>query len=70
MLQEIDAEDATMPLTVLFLIPLGLALAFLMWVLWSVTQELSSHPESTQKQRMISIDVPDPYAMRGFLPHH
>jgi hypothetical protein len=41
-----------------------------MWVLWSVTQELSSHPESTQKQRMISIDVPDPYAMRGFLPHH
>jgi hypothetical protein len=57
-----------MPLTVLFLIPLGLALAFLLWVLWNLTEQLSSRRDSAAKQPMISIRVRDPYAMRWSPP--
>jgi len=35
----IDAEERTMHLTTLFLIPVGLALAFLLWVLWNLTEQ-------------------------------
>ena len=53
-----------MPPTTLFLIPVGFSLAFLLWVLWNLTKQLSSH-DSTQTQPMISIQVSDRYTMRG-----
>lgn len=49
----------------LFLIPVGLALAFLLWVLRSVTEQLSSRRNSTEKQPLISILVRDQQTMRG-----
>jgi hypothetical protein len=52
----------------LFLIPVGLAVAFLLWFLWSVTKELSNRRESTAQQPMISIQVNGQYAMRGLPP--
>jgi hypothetical protein len=66
--QEIDAEETTMHLTTphyLFLIPVGLALAFLPWFLWSMTKQLSSHRDSSEKQPIISIQVSDRYTMQG-----
>ena len=47
----------------LFLIPVGLALAFMLWVLWSLTQQLAHRDESTDKQPMISIRVGDRYSL-------
>jgi hypothetical protein len=47
----------------LFLIPVGLALAFMFWVLWSFTQHLGHRKESTDKQPMISIRVSDRYSL-------
>jgi hypothetical protein len=47
----------------LFLIPVGLALAFMVWVLWSLTEQLAHRNESTDKQPMISIRVGDRYAL-------
>ncbi len=47
----------------LFLIPVGLALAFMLWVLWSLTNQLAHRNESTQKQPMISIRVGDRYSL-------
>ncbi len=49
----------------LFLIPVGLALAFLLWFLWSVTKQLSHHGDSTAKQPTISIRASDRYTIRG-----
>ena len=49
----------------LFLIPVGLALAFLLWFLWSVTRQLSGHRDSSEKQPMIPIQVSDRYTMQG-----
>jgi hypothetical protein len=49
----------------LFLIPVGLALAFLLWFLWSVTRQLSSHRDSSEKQPVIPIQVSDRYTMQG-----
>gem|GEM_PF-4533846 len=47
----------------LFLIPVGLALAFMFWVLWSLTQQLAYRNESTDKQPLISIRVGDRYSL-------
>ncbi len=47
----------------LFLIPVGLALAFMLWVLWSLTKQLTHRNESPQKQPMISIRVADRYSL-------
>jgi hypothetical protein len=47
----------------LFLIPVGLALAFMLWVLWSLTEQLVHRNESTDKQPMISIRVGDRYSL-------
>lgn len=59
-------DDPIMHLTVLhyvFLIPVGLALAFMLWVLWSLTRQLSNHRVPSQKQPMISICVVDRYSL-------
>lgn len=64
------SKETTMHLTslhYLFLIPVGLALAFMLWVLWSLTRQLAHGNESTQKQPMISIRVGDRYSL-GILP--
>ena len=61
---EAASEETTMHLTslhLLFLIPVGLALAFMLWVLWNLTQQLAHRDESTDKQPMISIRVGDRY---------
>jgi hypothetical protein len=66
--RKIDAEETTMHLTTLhylFLSPVGLALAFLLWFLWSVTKQLSGRRDSSEKQPMISIQVTDRYTMQG-----
>lgn len=66
----LEAEEETMQLTalqLLFLVPLGLALAFMLWVLWSLTEQLSHRNKSIDKQPMISIRVGDRYAL-GTLP--
>jgi hypothetical protein len=47
----------------LFLIPVGLALAFMLWVLWSLTEQLAHRNESTDKQPMISIRVGGRYSL-------
>jgi hypothetical protein len=47
----------------LFLIPVGLALAFMFWVLWSLTEQLAHRNESTDKQPVISIRVGDRYSL-------
>jgi hypothetical protein len=65
--RKIDAEETTMLTTLhyLFLSPVGLALAFLLWFLWSVTKQLSGRRDSSEKQPMISIQVTDRYTMQG-----
>jgi hypothetical protein len=60
--------EAAMQLTIphyLFLIPVGLALAFMFWVLRSLTRQLSNNNEPSQKQPMISIRVGDRYSPGG-----
>ena len=48
----------------LFLIPLGLALAFLLWVLWSVTRQLAKGGSAPEKQpTTISVRVRDRYTL-------
>ena len=47
----------------LFLIPVALSLAFMLWVLWSVTLQLDLRNESAGKQKLISIRVGDGYAL-------
>jgi hypothetical protein len=60
-------EEKAMHLTslhYLFLIPVGLALAFLLWVLWSVSRQLGKGGTTPEKlQPMISIRVRDPYSL-------
>ena len=63
--------EAAMHLTIphyLFLIPVGLALAFMLWVLWSLTRQLSNNSEPSQKQPMISIRVGDRYSEVALTP--
>ncbi len=65
-------EEATMHLTIsqcLFLIPVALSLAFMLWVLWSVTRQLDLRNQSAGKQKLISIRVGDGYAL-DIQPHH
>ena len=67
---EAASKEMTMHLTglhLLFLIPVALALAFMLWVLWSLTQQLAHRDESTDKEPMISIRVGDRYP-RGTQP--
>jgi hypothetical protein len=67
-LAEINAEETAMHFTTLhdlFLIPVGLAVAFLLWFLWSVTKQLSHHGDSIAKQPVISIQASDRYTIRG-----
>lgn len=47
----------------LFLIPAGLALAFLFWVLWSVTGQLRKEDTQPGSQPMVSIRVRDRYSL-------
>lgn len=58
-------DDQIMHLTILHylsLIPIGLALAFMFWVLWKLTRQLSNDKVRSQKQPMISIRVADRYS--------
>jgi len=53
----------------LFLIPVGLALAFMAWVLWSVTGQLAKGGTPPEKQQpMISIRVRDRYSLETQTP--
>lgn len=64
---EAVCEEKAMHLTslhYLFLIPVGLALAFMGWFLWSVSRQLANGRTMTEKQQpMISIRVRDRYSM-------
>jgi len=58
------SEESTMHLTILnvsFLISVGLALAFMLWVLWSLTEQLANRTESNSDRPMISIGIGDRY---------
>jgi hypothetical protein len=60
------SEEMTMqPLNLqyLFLVPVGLGLAFMLWVLWNLTRELAYRDDSTEKQPTISIRVGERYAL-------
>lgn len=60
------SKETTMELSnlqFLFLIPVGLSLAFMLWVLWSLTKELAHQNSSIDKQPMISIRVGDRYSL-------
>jgi hypothetical protein len=46
----------------LFLIPVGLAVAFLLWVLWGLTKQLGNNRESAETKPMISIRVGNRYS--------
>jgi hypothetical protein len=46
----------------LSLIPIGLALAFMFWILWNLTRQFSNDKARSQKQPMISIRVGDQYS--------
>ena len=62
---EIGLEEMTMQpsiLQYLFLAPVGLGLAFMLWVLWNLTKQLSQRNGSTEKQPMISIRVGERYS--------
>jgi hypothetical protein len=54
-----------MHLTILhdfFPIPVGLALAFMLWVLWNVTKQLSGGKGTDEKQPTIAVGVRDRYS--------
>src|SRR5579863_1242098 len=50
----------------IFLVLVGISLTFLLWVLWSVTKQISDNHQQAPREPMISIRVRDPYAMRSF----
>jgi len=52
----------------LFLIPVGFSLAFMLWVLWSVTGELHKEQTPAGNQPMIFIRVRDRYFVRAPAP--
>ena len=63
---ETASEETTMHLTglhYLFLIPVGFALAFMLWVLWSLTKQFAHSSESTGKQPMISIRIGERHSL-------
>jgi hypothetical protein len=62
----LQAVKTNMHLTILhylFLIPVGLALAFLLWVLWNLTTQLSGRKPADNGQPMISVGVRDRYSI-------
>ena len=59
-------KETTMHLTslqYLFLVPVGLGLAFMFWALWNFTDQLAHRNDSTDKQPKISIRVEEQYAL-------
>ena len=48
------------------LVPACLAVVFLLWVLWNVTQQLSGQTNLNKKQPAISIQVSYRYTMRAW----
>ena len=61
----LQAVKTNMHLTLhyLFLIPVGLALAFMLWVLWSLTTQLLGRKPANNRQPMISVGVRDRYSI-------
>jgi hypothetical protein len=49
----------------LFLVPVGLGLAFMLWVLWNFTVQLSRRNDPTEKRSVILIRVGERYALVG-----
>jgi hypothetical protein len=53
----------TPSLQYLFLLPIGLGLAFMFWVLWNLSRQLAYRDDSTEKQLIISIRVGERYSL-------
>ncbi len=52
----------TPSLQYLFLLPIGLGVAFMSWVLWNLTKQLAYRNDSTEKQPIVSIRVGERYS--------